>query len=225
MSKRVIIIGAGGQGKVIADLVKSQNDEVLGFLDDQLRPGTLVLGIPVLGQVADYPLYQKDWLIAAIGDNRLRKTLAQKLCNVHWYTAIHPTAFVSDYAKIGEGTVVLPQAAVHTDAVIGRHCIINSGAVVEHDCRIGDYVHLSVGAKLGGGVTVGEGCFLGIGCAVRDHLHLAAGCVVGMGSVVVKDLTIPGVYTGVPAKRKGEQKANGADADVFDQPPSSGTNR
>lgn len=225
MSKRVIIIGAGGQGKVIADLAKAQNDDVLGFLDDQIKPGTLVCGISVLGPVSDYTRYEKDWFFLAVGDNRLRESLTQKLRDVRWYTAIHPSAFVSEDSVIGAGSVVLPQAVVHTDAVVGRHCIINSGAVVEHDCRIGDYVHLSVGARLGGGVTVGEGCFLGIGSAVRDHCRIAAGCVVGMGGVVVQDLTIPGVYTGVPAKRKGDQKADGADADVFDQPPSSGTNR
>ena len=98
---------------LIADLAKAQNDDVLGFLDDQIKPGTLVCGISVLGPVSDYTRYEKDWFFLAVGDNRLRESLTQKLRDVRWYTAIHPSAFVSEDSVIGAGSVVLPQAVVH----------------------------------------------------------------------------------------------------------------
>ena len=194
MSKSVVIIGAGGQGKVTAELVRACGDTVVGFLDDRAA------GPHVLGPVADAANYPDCVFLLAVGDNAARKRLAGTL-KLPWHTAIHPTAYVAPSARLGDGTVILPQAVVHTDAVVGRHCIINSGAVVEHDDVLGDYTHISPGAALAGGVTVGAGTLIGTGASVRDHVTLCGGCVIGVGAAVVRDITEPGVYAGVPARR------------------------
>ena len=187
----VIIIGAGGHGKVVADIVRARGDKILGFLDDSAQGA--------LGKISDYGKFYCVEFVVAIGDNRARKQIAGMLENVKWYTPIHPTAIISPSAVIGEGTVVMPGAVINADAKVGRHCIINTTAVVEHDCKIGDFCHISVGAKLGGTVRTGEGTMIGIGAAVRNNTEICKWCTVGAGAVVVKPINAAGVYVGVPA--------------------------
>lgn len=198
--KDVIIIGASGHGKVVADCVLAAGNRVLGFLDDGCAADSL-LGLPVLGAIEDYVNYTGAEFLIAIGDNRTRLQIAQQVQNVIWHTAIHPAAVVSPFAEIGEGTVVMANAVVNAGAAVGRHCIVNTAAVIEHDNRIGDFVHISVGAKLAGTVTVGTGTMVGIGAAVSNNMSVCGGCMIGAGAVVVKDITEAGTYAGVPARR------------------------
>lgn len=202
MSKSVIVIGASGHGKVVADIVLRAGDQVLGFLDDHRNPGDSHAGFPILGKAADYKQYPEAWFVIAIGNAAVREKISAASEGVRWYTAVHPAAVVSPLeTSIGEGSVVMAGAVVSPGARIGRHCIINSGAVVEHDNRIGDFVHISVGAKLAGGVTIGRQTWVGIGAVVSSGLELCAGCTIGAGCVVVKDIQIPGTYVGVPARK------------------------
>lgn len=198
--KEVIIIGASGHGKVVADAILAAGNRVLGFLDDGCTAQT-VLGLPVLGRSEDYVNYPNAEFLIAIGDNGTRMQIEERLQNVTWHTAIHPAAVISPFSEIGEGTVVMANAVVNPGAVIGRHCIVNTAAVIEHDSRIGDFAHISVGAKLAGTVTVGEGTMVGIGAAVSNNITVSGGCIIGGGAVVVRDLTEPGTYAGVPARR------------------------
>lgn len=200
MAEKVVIIGAGGHGKVVADTVLRSGAQVLGFLDDS-RGGS-VCGIPVLGKVEDYGNYKDAAFVLAVGNAAVRQRLAESMVGVRWYTAVHPAACVSALdVSIGEGSVVMANAVVNPGAVIGRHCIVNTAAVVEHDCVVGDFAHISVGAKLGGTVTVGESTWVGIGAAVKNNVTVCPGCMIGAGAVVVKDITQPGTYMGVPARK------------------------
>ena len=200
MSDSVILIGGGGHAKVVLDCVRSSGGQVVGFLDDGIGAGTTILGVPVLGTIKDYRNYLQHRFLIAIGNNGIRRRLAQSL-KVDWYTAVHSSAVVSPYASIGAGTVVMPRAVVNAGARVGAHCIINTGAVVEHDNRIDDFVHISPAAALGGTVSVGVGTHVGIGVSVRNNICICANSVIGAGAVVVKDITIPGTYIGVPARR------------------------
>lgn len=200
MLKSVMLIGGGGHAKVIIDCIRSTGGEVAGILDDGIEVGTKILGVPVLGPVSDYINYPEHEYIVAIGNNSIRYRIAEQL-DVKWATAVHPSAIVSPCAKLGEGTVVMPRAVINAGAVVGRHCIINTGAIVEHDNQLADYVHISPAAALGGTVTVGEKTHIGIGASVRNNLQLCGGCLIGAGAVVVKDITEPGTYVGVPAGR------------------------
>ena len=200
MSESIILIGGSGHARVIIDCVRSSGGHVAGILDDGLPVGTRILEVPVLGRSADYARFADHRFLIAIGNNAVRRRLAENM-NVRWATVVHPSAVVSPYAAIGEGTVVMPGAVINACAEIGRHCIINTGAVVEHDNILHDYVHLSPKAALGGTVTVGSGSHIGIGACVRNNTAICGGCTVVAGAAVVKDITDPGTYVGVPAKR------------------------
>ena len=199
--KDVIIIGAGGHARVIADIVMAQSDRVLGFLDD--NPEAVgAFGIPVLGKVADYAAYPNASFVIGIGNAQVRRRIAQMLEGVSWYTAIHPSAVISPLGvTLGAGTVVAANACINPGATVGAHCIINTASVVEHDNSIADFAHISVGAKLGGGASVGESTWVGIGATVSNGVSVCRDCMLGAGAVAVKDITQPGTYVGVPARR------------------------
>lgn len=202
MNKSVIIIGASGHGKVIADIIMKSGDIVVGYLDDNIKCGRIVGKFPVLGEISDYKKYLCHSFVIGIGDCRLRTALAKKLAGVSWYTAIHPTAVISDInVKVGEGTVVMANTVLSVDTSIGMHCIINTGAIVEHDSKIQDYVHISVGVKVAGNVAIGNTTCVGIGAVVINNISICPNCMIGAGAVIIKDINEEGTYVGVPAKK------------------------
>lgn len=200
MSKSFILLGGSGHAKVIIDCIRASGGEIVGILDDGIESGVKVLGVPVLGKIADYTAYSNHSFVVAIGNNAIRCKIAENV-NVKWATVVHPSAVISDYATVGEGTVVMPNVTINADTVIGKHCIINTGAVVEHDNTLEDYVHVAPNATLGGTVTVGEGTHVGIGACVKNNISICRDCTIGAGAAVVKDITQSGVYAGVPARK------------------------
>lgn len=199
MSENVILIGAGGHGKVIADIVCRAGGQVIGFLDDHPTDDS-VLGIPILGPVASWPQYGHNAsFVLAIGANGVRRRLAESM-DVSWYTAIHPSASIGREVVVGPGSVVMANAVINPQTRIGAHCIINSGAIVEHDNLIGDYVHISPGAVLCGTVRVGTECHIGAGAILKNNISVGPHTVVGAGGVVIHDLETPGTYVGVPVR-------------------------
>lgn len=193
--KQVVILGAGGHARVIADTVRACGDEVVAFLDDASD------AVGSSGPITDCMKYSDCEFIIGIGNAAVREKLSA--LSLKWYTAVHPSAVISDSAEISEGTVVMPNAVINAGARIGRHCIINTCAVVEHDNIIEDFAHVSVGAKLGGTVSVGRSAWIGIGSTVSNNLKICGGCMIGAGAVVIDDITEKGTYVGVPAKRIG----------------------
>jgi len=201
MSKSVIIVGVGGHGRVVADIVCSSGDRVIGFLDDAPKADT-ILGFPVLGRCADYVKFPDAEFIIGIGNTAVRERLAAEMEGVKWYTAVHPQAVVSRFGtRIGGGTVIMANAVVNPGTTIGMHCIINSAAVVEHDNWIDDYAHVSVGAKLAGTVHIGKRTWIGIGAVVINDTSVCADCMIGAGGVVTQSIAKPGTYVGVPVRR------------------------
>lgn len=204
MTKGNLIIGAGGHGKVIADMMLVQGMPLMGYLDDDpIHLGQQVLGLPVVGRVEQWRDFDPGGLVIGIGDNVVRRDIMQGLspeANSLWITVVHPRATVAGSARLGTGTVVVAGAVINPKVVIGQHTIINTGATVDHDCVIGDFVHIAPGANLAGDVHVEEGAFLGIGCCVIPGCKIGAWAVVGAGAVVVRDVP-PGVTAkGVPAR-------------------------
>jgi sugar O-acyltransferase (sialic acid O-acetyltransferase NeuD family) len=197
--KNIIIIGAGGHAKVIADIVIKSGECLHGFIDDHVPVGTKILGYPVIGKSDDIGTFKDAKFVMGIGNNHTRKQIAEKYNDLPWHTAVHPSATVALDVSIGKGTVVMANAVINPSSEIGKHCIINSGAIVEHDNKLADYVHISPNAALGGTVCVGECTHVGIGATVRNNISITSGCVIGAGAVVVKDVVERGVYVGVPA--------------------------
>lgn len=136
MKKRVIIVGAGGHGKVIADIIEKAEDKVVGFLDDN-ETGK-IFGYDVIGKIADIKKFQyKNNFVIAIGDNYLRKQIAEQN-DVEWYTAIHPSVQVAKGVKIGSGTVIMAGSIINSGAKIGRHVIVNTGTIVANQMKLQD---------------------------------------------------------------------------------------
>jgi sugar O-acyltransferase (sialic acid O-acetyltransferase NeuD family) len=202
----VLILGAGGHAKVIADILMSQDIEVLGFLDDDPKLwGEMRLGLPVLGAIGQYPEYEPSGLVIGIGDNLVRRSVAERLSTEAqklWCNAVHPQATVARSVRLGQGIVVGAGAVINPDTVLGDHAIINTGATVDHDCTIGDFVHVAPGAHVAGGVLVGEGALLGIGSSLIPNISVGAWTTIGAGSVVTTDLSAELIAFGVPARTK-----------------------
>lgn len=199
--KDVIIIGTGGHAKVVADIVMRCGDSIRGFLTSDKGMDSF-LGLPVLGAEEDFINYPDCAFVIAIGDGEARARISAMMDGVDWYTAVHPAAVVSPLeTSIAEGSVVMARAVINPFASVGRHCIINTAAVVEHDNTVGDFSHISVGTVLAGRVKVGKNCFVGVGAAVSSGVSVCDGCTVGAGAAVVKDITEPGIYAGVPARK------------------------
>lgn len=200
--KDVVIVGASGHGKVVADIVLKSGDKVFGFLDDNLKVGNFFCGFPVLGSTDDWIKVQEKSFIIAIGNPEIREALSQKI-RAEFYTAIHPSAQISLLdIHIEEGTTIMANAVINSGAYVGRHCIINSAAVVEHDNHISDFVHISVGAKVAGTVNIGARTWIGMGACINNNLSICSDCMVGAGAVVVKSIERSGIYIGIPAKMK-----------------------
>ena len=201
MNKKIIIIGASGHGKVVADLAIKNEFEIYGFVDDG-KPTGEHFGFPILGRVDRISDFEQECeFVIAIGNNGIRKKIAENY-PVKWAKLIHPTAVIGLGAEIGEGTVVMANAVINSDAKVGKHCIINTAAVVEHDNFLEDYVHISPNASLAGTVSVGEKTHIGIGAVVRNNLKIASDVGIGAGAIVVKNIQEQGIYYGVPAKRR-----------------------
>jgi len=202
MNEQVIVIGASGHGKVVADIVRRSGDMLLGFLDDNETLPPKIVGIPMLGKVADYAKYPDVSFVIGIGNSAIREKIVRQLDDVRWYTAIHPSAAISTLdTQIGVGSVIMANAVINSSARIGAHCIINTASVVEHDNRVGDFTHISVGAKLGGTVSVGAHTWVGIGATVSNNASICDHCMIGAGAVVICDIKESGTYVGVPARK------------------------
>ncbi len=195
MQKKVIIIGAGGHGRVLADIILRRGDRLLGFLDDAAE------GTHILGKTADAVAFPDAEFIIGIGDNAVRRRMAENFPDLPYYTAVDPSAVLSPSASLGKGACVMPGAVINAGTKVGNHTIINTHATVEHDCRLEDFVHISPGAVLCGGVSVGRGTHVGAGAAIRNGISVIGGSTIGAGAAVVKNLNEPGVYVGVPARK------------------------
>ncbi len=205
MKDNLLIVGAGGHGKSVADVALAMKRwNKISFLDDDQGKKS-VMGIEIIGTTNDIFAYKDDFeMFIGIGNNITRQKLQKMLeaSGIRIPVLIHPQTVIGTQVEIGIGTVIMAGAIVNCSTKVGEGCIINTGATIDHDNRVGDFVHLSPGTHLAGTVTVGKGCWLGIGSVVGNNVTITPDCTIGAGAVVVKDLTEAGVYTGVPARKR-----------------------
>lgn len=199
----LVVYGAGGHGRVVADAAQAAELEVMGFLDDTVPAGGEVLGWRVLGN-ADWLRGRQGVAVAlGIGANDVRKQVAAKLHDLGaaLATVVHPTAVVSPYAQLGPGVVVFALAVVNVGARVGRGAIVNTGSILEHDVEIGDFAHVASNAALGGAARVGADAMLGTGAVLLPGRVVGDRSIVGAGAVVSRDVAPDVVVAGVPARR------------------------
>lgn len=207
-ASRLVIAGAGELGQQIRNLAGEDRAlEVVGFVDDWMRVGEKVDGLPVLGRCVDlgrlFESGEFDSVVCAIGYKHLRARAEFHRSNastLRFASIIHKTAWVADTAQVGDGCVIYPRAVVDKGVVVGPNCIINLACVISHDCKIGGHSYLSPSTTLGGYVELGEECFVGIGASIFDGVIVGSPITIGGGSVVTKNLSDRGIYYGVPAQ-------------------------
>jgi sugar O-acyltransferase (sialic acid O-acetyltransferase NeuD family) len=205
VTNRLLIAGAGGHGKVVAEAAQATGRwSEFAFADNQIPIGTRVLGIEVVGPFDGLavllPRYAEA--VVALGDAQLRERLQSTMEAIGYSiaTIVHPRATVSPTATLGRGSVVFAQAVINAHSILGLGCIINTASSVDHDCELADFVHVCPGAHLAGGVAVGARTWIGIGAAVIQKVRIGTGCRVGAGAVVIRDIPDHATVAGVPAQ-------------------------
>jgi sugar O-acyltransferase (sialic acid O-acetyltransferase NeuD family) len=205
---RVLILGAGDHGQVVADALlqnrrAGRDIDIIGYLDDDSSLlGQKRLGLPVLGSIAERNEFAHDAVIVGIGQNSIRARIFQELArnNEQFVNAIHPAAVVAPDVQLGVGVVIMAGVVVNTGAVIGDNAILNTSCSVDHHGHIAPHAHLAPGVHLGGRVTVGEGALLGVGAAVSLGCCIGDWAIVGAGGCVISDVPGGATVVGVPAK-------------------------
>lgn len=213
MSLPILIIGAGGHGRVLADLALCLGRQVVGFLDrDTKLHGAVIDGITVLGGdecLADYPTRTVS-LVNGIGsiartDARRDVYLRLRGLGYQFEALCHPSAIVGRSVALAQGVQVMAGCVVQNAARIGENAILNTGVIVEHDCAVGAHSHLAPGAVVCGEVRIGENCHVGVGAVVVQGLVVGDGALVAAGAVVVKDVPPGTRVAGVPACCMGQK--------------------
>lgn len=200
--KELIIIGAGGHGKVIADIAYSNGYKEISFIDDTKKSFD---NYQVVGTTKDIDKFDsnKYEFIIAIGNNKIRKKIQKKLISkgLNVTTLIHPSAVISPSVIIRKGTVIMANCVINAGSIIGEGCIINTASTIDHDCIIHDYVHISPGVHIAGTVEIKERTWIGIGSSIKNNIKICEDCIFGAGSVVIKDIFNSGTYVGIPVKK------------------------
>jgi sugar O-acyltransferase (sialic acid O-acetyltransferase NeuD family) len=207
---RIIIVGAGGHGQVVADALLRAREcgaaiRPIGYVDDNpALTGQYRLGLPIVGRICDLTITDHDALVIAIGNNKTRCRLYSSLQQQghSFATVCHPRAIVAPNVILGSGTVIFAGVVVNTGSVIGDNVILNTGCTVDHHNQIGNHVHLAPGVHLGGEVQIGEGTLVGIGATVMSQCTVGVWSTVGAGALVHRDLPARVTAYGVPAQIK-----------------------
>jgi len=207
MKEKIVVIGGGGHAKVIISILKKiERFEIVGFTDpEEAGP---VLGAEYLGtDEILQELYANGVKNAVIGLGQIkssvvRRKLVKMIQEIGFDSPaiISPRAIINEEVSIGEGTVVMDGAVINSGTIIGDYSIINTNCSVDHDCNIGSFTHIAPGVTLSGYINVGENVLLGTGASVIHDISITSGALIAAGSSVQKNIKIPGLYRGVPAR-------------------------
>ncbi|MBS7834580.1 acetyltransferase [Wohlfahrtiimonas chitiniclastica] len=202
--KKLAIVGAGGHGKVAAEIAELNGYQCIHFFD---KKHTTNYPWPILGSLNDliqnHQLY--DEVFIAIGDNhhRYNNYIALKqVPHLVMTTLIHPSAIVSRYSDIAPGCLIAAGSIIAPFVSIEHGCIVNTGAMIDHDCTIQEFSHIAPGVTLSGGVTIGKNNWIGTGSTIIQNIELTNNIYIGAGSLIVKNLQKEGLYYGSPVMLK-----------------------
>ena len=208
MEKPVLILGAGGLGKLAWEIFQSNGNLIYGFLDDREDLiGTEIGEAPVLGKMEEPGFLKligkKCQAFVAVDDRELHRGLVTMLNEKRKampVNAIHKHAYLSDSATIGHGNLIGTQAVLNAFSNIGNHCMIHSGTILDYGSSIGDYCQLGAGSTIGAEVEVDSDVFVGAGATLLPGIKVGANARIGAGSVVVKNVEENETVFGNPAQ-------------------------
>lgn len=200
----IVILGAGGHGKVLAAALLRANQSVLGFIDtDPALTGRKILGLPVLGGEEKLsPGMRLVNGIGSVGRPAKRREIFERLKErgFSFLTVIDPSAIIGPEIELSEGAQILAGAVLQPGVFIGRNSIVNTRASLDHDVTLGAHVHVAPGAVLSGDVRVGDEVHIGTGACVKQGVRIGQGTVIGVGAAVIADVAQDSLLAGVPAK-------------------------
>ncbi len=203
----MIILGAGGHGRVVLDIVRQENTHnPVGFLDNNTQlHGRRIDGLPVLGSIHQLPdLHSRgiEGAVIAIGDNGVRRAFGDTVeqAGLSLLNAVHPSAQLATSVSLGKGVVIAAGALVCAHCQIGDFVILNTGCIVDHESMIGTSAHICPGVRLAGHVTIESGTHVGIGATVIQNVRVGFEAIVGAGAVVTHDVAPMSTVVGVPAR-------------------------
>lgn len=204
----IAIVGAGGLGKETVILIEQINKHtkawnLIGFFDDNVKAGSSLLSLPVLGGINALNAYAKPLsIIIAIGDPEIKSQLANRIVNtaVTFPVLIHPTAVIGRQIEFGEGSIITAGCVLTVDIRIGKHVLVNANSTIGHDVTVGNYSSVMPGAHISGGVKVGEKVFIGTGVSVLQHVTIHESAVIGAGAVVTRSIDAGQTVVGMPAR-------------------------
>lgn len=207
MTRRLLLVGAGGLARETAAAALEAGHEVVGYLDeDPSRAGSDLAGRPVLGGLDALTRYDDAWLVLCPGRGTARAALAARLLArgvtaSRFATVVHPAAAVAAGCRIGAGSIVLAGVVMTASVQVGTHVVVMPNVTLPHDVVAGDFATICSGVQLGGSVQVGSTAYVGMGACVREDLRIGAGALVGMGSVLLRDVPDGETWVGAPATR------------------------
>lgn len=201
---KLIIFGCGGHARSVMNTITDNGEAAdIVLVDDNAALNEKIMGFSV---VRSYELTEGNSYIVAVGDNTKRKMIYEGIIN---RSAGSPTSIVSRLAHIGQdavignGTIIAPYAYVGPQAQIGDDTIINTGSIIEHETTIGNHTHIAPKVTVCGRSHIGDNVFCGAGSTVIDHINICSDVIIGAGAVVVSDISEPGTYVGIPARKIG----------------------
>lgn len=202
--KRLIIIGAGGHGRVVADAATLMNEwtEIV-FFDDAYSTARFSSIWPIIGNVADAEsaMLTTDDFVVAVGNAKVRQAFFIKFSLMATPVSIvHPSAIVSPRISIGRGCVVMAGAVLCIGVRLDDGVIVNTGSTVDHDCRLSAFSHVCPGANVAGDVIIGERTWVGIGSCVKQGLQIGNDVIIGAGTVVISNTPNNVTIVGNPAR-------------------------
>lgn len=207
--KKLCIFGAGGFGKEVLACFLDANkipiqklcDHVVFMVDDNFYQPGKILGVEVIPRSSFNPSFYR--VVVAVGDPKTRKHIVETVLpkNTEYQTLIHPSATVSPWVEIGEGSIVTAGTILTCNIQLGKHTHINLNSTIGHDCNIGDYFTTAPAVNISGGCNFNECVYIGTNAAVRDKINICESVTIGMGSVVINNIEESGIYAGIPAKK------------------------
>lgn len=212
--KKFLIWGAKGHAKVLDEIIRLNNGEVIALIDSDPSLNSPISSLKILEGYQGYSNWLKEtrnlysnFKVSAIsaiggekGKDRLDYLKMFKLDGFETPSLIHPKSHVSNTAVIGENSQICAFAFVGADALVGDACIVNTKASIDHESIIGNGVHLAPGATLCGCVKVGNLVFIGASAIILPNLSIGENSIIGAGSIVTRDVPKNVLVYGNPAK-------------------------
>ncbi len=200
MNNITVIVGYSGHAYVVCDILLKSKISVVGYCD-RIKKDYNPFNLKYLGSELGYNFRDEEVFIA-IGDNKIRKSIFDSLeGKAALGDAYHPTAEIGYGVQLGSMIMLGANSIINPLTKLGNGVIINSGAIVEHECIIGNFVHIAPGAVLAGSVNIGDNSFIGAGAVVKQGVNICNDVIIGAGAVVVNNITEPGTYVGIPARK------------------------